>query len=89
MAKPAEPYVEIWVESYEPAKTGRLHGSVHVRPTADSCSSTKLRVSCSKSFSRNYLVGARFRIRAKLNDREAGGKYLYSPHWKPLAIQRP
>jgi hypothetical protein len=40
-------------------------------------------VECSKHLSQNYAVGTKFRIRAKLTDREGGGEYLYSYHgWK-------
>lgn len=90
MGKPTEPYVVLWVESYEPDSTGGIHGSVHIRPTSDSGYPTNLHVRCSKSHSLDYPVGTRFQIRAKLTDREGGGEFLHSHHlWTPLAIQRP
>ena len=90
MGKPTEPYVVLWVETYEPASTAGRHGAVHVRPTVDSGYPTSLQVRCSKSFSRDYPIGTRFQIRAKLTDKEGGTDFLHSPHtWPPLAIQRP
>jgi hypothetical protein len=72
------PYEYIVVETYYPTNTSGLHGSVHVRPVPAEKYSTSLQVECSKSLVRDYPVGTRFRIRAKLTDREGGGQYLYS-----------
>jgi hypothetical protein len=77
MALPSD-YEWIEVESFRPGQTSGLHGKVHVRPVAGGPYPTTLHVECSKSLSRNYPVGTRFRIRAKLTDREGGGQYLYS-----------
>ena len=42
-----------------------------------------MRVECSKSLSRDYPVGTKFRIKAKLTDKEEGGEFLYSYfEWK-------
>ena len=78
MAKPREPYVSIIVESYRPASTAGLHGDIHVRPIAGQGYATSLQVECSRSLVRNYPVGTRFRIRAKLTDLKGGGEFLYS-----------
>jgi hypothetical protein len=72
------PYQWVVVESFIPADTSGRHGPVHIRPVAGQGHSTSLFVECSKSLSRNYPVGTRFRIRAKLTDREGGGEFLYS-----------
>ena len=37
-----------------------------------------MRVECSKQLMRDYPVGTKFRIKAKLTDREDGGEFLYS-----------
>lgn len=82
MAKLNEPYRMIVVESFVPANTSGLHGSVHIRPVAGQDISTTLHVECSKRLSVDYPVGTKFRLRAKLTDREGGGEYLYSyPRW--------
>ncbi|MET3384184.1 hypothetical protein [Variovorax paradoxus] len=80
MAKPDEPYRSVVVESFRPSATSGLHGAVHIRPVKDQGLPESLHVECSKSLSRNYPVGTKFRIQAKLTDRESGGEYLYSYH---------
>lgn len=83
MAKPNEPYQMIEVESYRPKSTIGLHGKVHIRPCAGQGYPENMHVECSKALSRDYPVGSRFRIKAKLTDREGGGEFLYSYHgWK-------
>jgi hypothetical protein len=77
MAK-TEPYRWIVVESYYPDNTSGLHGPIHIRPVEGQGYSTSLHVECSKSLSYSYPVGTRFRIRAKLTDREGSGDFLYS-----------
>lgn len=78
MAKPFEQYVVIEVESYIPERTsGRRHG-VHIRPCPGQVYPTTMHVECSKSLINAHPVGTRFRIRAKLTDREGGGEFLYS-----------
>ena len=72
------PYRWIEVESFIPDDTWGRHGLVHIRPVAGQGLSTDLFVECSKKLSRNYAVGTRFRIRAKLTDKEGGGEFLYS-----------
>lgn len=86
MAKTDEPYVFIDVESFRPASTSGLHGPVHIRPCESQGFSTDLRVECAKRLSDDYPVGSRFRIRAKLTDREEGGEYLYSSWRWPVEV---
>lgn len=83
MAKHDEEYRLVEVESYLPNATGGLHGKVHIRPCAGQGYPADLHVECSKDLSRNYPVGTRFRIRAKLTDRQGGSDFLYSYfRWK-------
>lgn len=78
-----EPYRWVVVESYRARYTSGLHGDIHIRPVDDQDLPPGIHVECSKNLSRNYPVGTRFRIRAKLTDREGGGQFLYSYHgWK-------
>ena len=86
MAKEDEPYRNILVESYRPSSTSGLHGDVHIRPISDQGLPTDLQVSCSKKLSRNYPVGTRFRILAKLTDRKGGGEYLSSSPYEPVTV---
>ena len=83
MAKYGEHYRYIVVESYAPNSTAGLHGLVHVRPVPGQGLNITLQVECSKRLSQDYPVGTKFRLRAKLTDREDGGEYLYSYHgWR-------
>ena len=86
MAKEDEPYRKIVVESYNATATSGLHGETHIRPVSGQGLSTELQVECSKKLSRDYPVGTRFRIQAKLTDREGGGEYLYSFHGWPVTV---
>ena len=88
LAKPDEPYIRVVVESFVPTSTSGLHGAVHIRPVDGQGLPTTLHVECSKKLSRDYPVGTRFIIRAKLTDREGGGKYLYSYHGWPVEVLR-
>lgn len=86
MAKMDEPYRRVTVESYRAANTSGLHGEIHIRPVAGQGLPTTLQVECSKTLSRNHPVGTKFRIHAKLTDREGGGEYLYSYHGWPVTV---
>lgn len=74
------------VESFKPGSTTGLHGEVHIRPVAGQGLPTTLHVECSKKLSKDYPVGTKFRIRAKLTDREGGGEYLYSYFRWPVEV---
>lgn len=80
MAKPDEPYRSVVVESFRPSATSGLHGDVHIRPVKGQGLPEALHVECSKKLSRNYPAGTKFKIQAKLTDREGGGEYIYSYH---------
>ena len=83
------PYEVLVVESYKPDDTSGLHGAVHIRPVEGQGYRTTMHVECSKSLSRDYPVGTRFRIRAKLTDRLGGGRFLYSYYgWRVTVIER-
>lgn len=79
MALPFEPYQLVLVESYQPESTAGLHGKIHIRPVPGH-GFDGMHVECSKALSKNYPPGTRFRLKAKLTDREGGGQYLYSYH---------
>jgi hypothetical protein len=78
MAKLSEMYALVEVESYMPSTTSGLHGKIHIRPLAGQGYPTTMHVECAKTLSKDFPVGTKFRIRAKLTDREGGGEFLYS-----------
>ncbi len=83
MAKLLEPYLSVIVESYIPDSASGRHGKVHIRPVEGQGYPSEMHVECSKRLSENYPVGTRFRLDAKLTDREDAGEYLYSSYrWK-------
>jgi hypothetical protein len=71
VGKPEEPYYTIVVETYCISGSG-LHGDIHVRPVAGEQFPQTLHVRAPKVMRRNYPVGTRFRIYAKLTDKEVG-----------------
>jgi hypothetical protein len=82
MAKPGEPYQLVVVESFR-ARLPGYQADVHVRPVAGQGLAEDLLVECPQEMIRDYPVGTRFRIKAKLTDREGGGEYLYTSYrWK-------
>jgi hypothetical protein len=90
MAKLGEHYEWVNVESYLPARTSGLHGKVHVRPLPGQCFPVYLHVECGRAMRENYPVGTRFRILAKLTDREGGGEFLYTSYrWAYEVLWRP
>ena len=79
-------YEDIIVESFRPANTAGRHGDVHIRPIAGQKVPTHLFVQCSKALSTEYEVGTRFKIRAKLTDRDGGEPFLYSSYRWPYEV---
>jgi hypothetical protein len=82
-------YEMILVESFFANNTSGKRGKIHIRPVAGNKYSVDLHVACSKSLSdpKQFKVGTKFSLQAKLTDRESGGKYLYShPRWKYCVI---
>lgn len=86
MGKPDEPYRYVVVESYYPSETSGLHGPIHIRPVAGQGLDTDMHVRCPKVLSYNYPVGTRFRIRAKITDREGSRPFLHSHHNWPFDV---
>lgn len=83
MGRKNERYVEVIVESYLPYSTAGLHGPVHIRPIKDQDPYTPdMQVRCSKLLSDTsvYPIGTKFKIMAKLTDREGGKPFLHSPY---------
>lgn len=86
MALKNEKYFTVIVESYYPASTAGLHGPVHIRPVPGQGVDTAMHVECSKSLSRDHPVGTKFRLRAKITDREGSRPFLYSYFGWPYEV---
>ena len=76
-------YYWVIVESFVPNSTSGRHGEVHVRPVAGQPQFPQhLFVECSRRLVRDYPVGTKFRIKAKITDMQ-GTPFIYSYHgWK-------
>jgi hypothetical protein len=74
-----EDYQKIIVESYQPEKTSGLHGKIHIRPTPGQDPFTPdMHVECSKDLSRDYPIGTKFLIKAKITSRQGESEFIYS-----------
>tara|TARA_R110002095_G_scaffold150072_1_gene129646 strand:+ start:169 stop:432 length:264 start_codon:yes stop_codon:yes gene_type:complete len=80
------PYEVITVESFRPKSSSGKHGAVHIRPIPEQDYSVDLSVEGNKSMSRDYPVGTKFEVRAKLTDRKGGGEYLYTSYKWPFKV---
>lgn len=77
-------YDFILVESFVPTDTTGRHGLIHIRPLpGQEPFLTSMFVECSKDLSTDYPVGTKFRMKAKLTQRESGTTFVYSHYlWK-------
>lgn len=85
MGMPGEPYYTIVVETYRISGSG-LHGDIHVRPVKGEKFPQTLHVRSPKEMRRKYPIGTRFRIYAKLTDKEGGGRFLHTHHNWPYEV---
>lgn len=87
MSKPDEPYRKFIIETYVPDSLSGKRGKIHCRPVAGQGIDTSIDVECSRSV-RDYPVGTKFSVVAKLTDRKDGGEYFYSHHsWAVVPIE--
>lgn len=73
-------YKIIIVETFRPTDTSGHHGEIHVRPAPGQPFPQSFFVECSRRLVTDYPVGTRFRVRAKLVEKDTGNKFLYSYH---------
>ncbi|MEC9344033.1 MAG: hypothetical protein VYD64_09325 [Pseudomonadota bacterium] len=85
MSKPWEEYEELVVETYFAVKSGKT-SRIHVRPVSGQAYSTDADVECSRSMRLLAPIGSKFKVYAKLTDREGGKDFLYSHHSWPLEL---
>jgi hypothetical protein len=81
-------YRTVIVESFYPANTSGRHGPVHIRPIPGQVFSPTLFVECSKRLmdTCRYPVGTKFKVNAKVTDRQGGTPFLYAYHGDPDVI---
>ncbi len=79
MGKPTEPYIRIVVETYIESGSG-LHGDIHVRPIAGQPVPQNLRVRFPKALRIAHPIGTRFRVYAKVTDRDGGSDFVHTNH---------
>ena len=85
MAKPWESYEQVVIETYKAVKSGKS-SNVHARPVEGQRYPTTLDVECSRKMRSDHPVGTKFRVWAKLTDREGGGEYLYTSWRWPYEV---
>lgn len=86
MGTPDEPYVWLIVETYRESGGG-LHCDIHVRPVAGQGVPTSLRVRFPKAPQCAYPIGQKFRVPAKITDREGGSPFVPTNHaWDYFAV---
>jgi hypothetical protein len=79
-------YTDIIVETYQTGVMSLGHNGVVVRPIAGQEFSPDLKVECSRDINKNYPVGTRFKIKAKLTDRQGSKPFLYSSYKWPFEV---
>ncbi|CAD5257324.1 MULTISPECIES: hypothetical protein [unclassified Imperialibacter] len=80
-------YQHIVVESFKPSNTAGRHGPIHIRPIPGQAPFLPhMHVRCAKELSEEYPVGTRFRIRAKLTNREGGTPFIHSHYTWPYEV---
>ena len=85
MAKPWEQYKQIIIQTYYEVKSGKS-SNIHARPIEGQGYPTTIDVECSRKMRTEHPTGTKFRVWAKLTDRDGGGDYLYTFHKWPYEI---
>jgi len=70
-------YMDVVIETY-PNAGGGSSKSLRARPVLGQGLDVKMNVECSSKMRKNYPVGTKFLITAKLSNREGGSEFLYS-----------
>ena len=79
-------YKYIIVESVR-CKFNGQRGDVHLRPIPGQYPYTPdMFVECPSSMKRDYPVGTKFRIRAKITDRDGGTSFIYTHYTWPFEV---
>lgn len=82
-----EKYSYIIVESYKPEINKGYHGVIHIKPIAgQEPFSEDMHVECTKALSNDYKVGTRFKIKAKITNKEGGKPFAYCHYKWPFEV---
>ncbi len=74
-------YSLVTVETFIPTRHENSGSKIRVRPTHDQGDFLKsMRVECSRHLRKEYPVGTKFRIKAKISIADSGTKFIYSNH---------
>jgi hypothetical protein len=79
VGRPEEPYYIIVVETYRITGSG-LHGDIHVRPVKGEQFPQTMHVRFPRKVRHAHPIGTRFRVYAKLTDKEGGNPFLHTNH---------
>ena len=85
MAKPWEQHERIIVETYDATKSGKS-SKRHVRPAKGQNHPQTMDVRFPRKVRYRYVEGTKFRIYAKLTDREGGKNFLSTHHSWPFEV---
>lgn len=82
-------YDFIIVESFISTDTTGRHGLIHIRPVpGQEPFMTDMFVECSKELTNFYPLGTKFRIKAKITNKEGGTPYIYSHYtWSYIVLK--
>ena len=78
-------YLQVIIETYHHAGGGSSK-KVRARPVGGQGLDTSMNVECSSKMRKNYPVGTKFLIEAKLTNREGGSDFLYSHYNSPYEV---
>jgi hypothetical protein len=74
-------YSNIIVESFVANVITGKHGTIHIKPIpGQEPFMTTMFVECSKELIRNFPLGTKFRIKAKITSRDGGTPFIYSSY---------
>jgi len=84
MARDAWAYRELVVESALDPWSGRAR----IQPVSGQAFATDMRVQCSRRLLdlAQYPIGTRFRLSARITDRQGGEPFLYAWHGDPVTV---
>ncbi|WP_220377730.1 MULTISPECIES: hypothetical protein [unclassified Arenibacter] len=82
-----EEYSYIIVESYKPKVNNGYHGDIHIKPIpGQEPYIEEMHVACSKVLSEEYPVGTKFKIKAKITNKEGGKPFAYCHYSWPFEV---
>jgi hypothetical protein len=84
MNRPWSDYQQVVVETYCATEAGSSR--IRVRPIEGQPFPATMDVECSRTMRKAYPIGTRFRIYAKVTDREGGKPFLYSHYDWPFEV---